>query len=271
MSVTESLRGIEHELNIHDLVIEPEREKPEGFDARGILQDRDFKWEELELKNTFLFCELAAMVKMVFPEKLMLLKPDREKLEIVDEEIGIKEEPEDTSSAEYLKLLRNFVFAENLGEPQDVQWPVLNAHFLNLKSIGSDWPGILEIAKIAKFVVPNEKFYNPVDWRDIKAYLEECQQKNYWTDFANVTSALRILAPEAFSELYIDDNAWDGMNDELKKCSGRARIMLAAMMQILAAEKVEFTDNGLHLTMPRMIERKSFSESRAELPVRREF
>ena len=83
--------------------------------------------------------------------------------------------------------------------------------------------------------------------------------------------SIKILAPDKSSQLNIDNQAWQGMKQELEQDrNGKwwRFTDLAMAMKILAADKAEITDQGLEITM---LPPESFKSEKKPRPERRSF
>ncbi len=101
--------------------------------------------------------------------------------------------------------------------------------------------------------------------------IKKLRDKN-WRDFAVSLSRLRIIFPERFDEIDLNNRDWQGMKEELEISRDRESALrffrLAGYMKILAAEKVEITDKGLEITMS---EGEDFRQEKKSRPERRQF
>ena len=117
------------------------------------------------------------------------------------------------------------------------------------------WEDFAEMASNLKIIWPTTLTAFPVDMKKwiteddkqkmINDKLEYCHKENKWGRFSSLAAKLRILYPEKFSELNVNETAWRGMRNSLKQCRKDEQKWrwsigkLAADMKILAAEKVE--------------------------------
>jgi hypothetical protein len=111
------------------------------------------------------------------------------------------------------------------------------------------------------------------DWEGMENILEDFRRKGLWGSFADHAQAMKILNPNV--ELNLDRAAWQGMRmaleksrEEGQKFEWRGFSSLAFAMKIIAAEKVEITDEGLRLTMP---EKKSLQSETPPIPETKQF
>ena len=91
------------------------------------------------------------------------------------------------------------------------------------------------------------------DWQEIRKQLTRDRNRN-WLNFASMAMSIKILAPDKFLELSIDNNDWQKMKKELEECRRSGSWWpfvadLAMPMKIIAADKVEVIDQGLEITM----------------------
>lgn len=97
---------------------------------------------------------------------------------------------------------------------------------------------------------------------------KERSYKNYNLIGAEYISKFKILFPERMENLGLGKEFWKKMKSDLHEESyGRWVAKRGAALKIIAAEKVEITDNGLELTMPQ----KLFVKEVSRMPEKKQF
>ena len=107
----------------------------------------------------------------------------------------------------------------------------------------------------------------------IVEHVQGWREMTGWMGVARLTRMLKILFPDRVKDFKPDKIAWQGMRKTLESLRHQSEwaefAELAAAMTILAAEKVEVTEKGLEITMPKP--KEDFREAREPRPVRRSF
>jgi len=97
------------------------------------------------------------------------------------------------------------------------------------------------------FVLPDE------DWKKFDEYLQRYKEGEAWGQYASVAESVKLM--DSKRDLHLDEVAWRGMKHHFNEKKNSDEIGqafdVAEAMTILAAEKVEVTDQGLKLTMPK--------------------
>ena len=120
-----------------------------------------------------------------------------------------------------------------------------------------------------------------VEWQGMHAKLEEYRQKKEWKKFAIQAKNMKILDPKEFEGVRISKLDWEEMLNQLNQFrrDGFRRdsigtdgwhhfAELASALTILAAGKVEVTDNGLEISMQKA---EDFKQQKKPRPERRAF
>lgn len=102
-------------------------------------------------------------------------------------------------------------------------------------------------------------------FEDLKKAWKGAYKKKEWIWCIHVGSDIKILFPEKFSELGVDDEFWRQAKEEIgHELKDVERLV---KMKILAADKVEVTDQGLEIEMLK----KSLTEKKTSRPERKSF
>ncbi|MDO8618640.1 MAG: hypothetical protein Q7R49_01705 [Candidatus Daviesbacteria bacterium] len=159
------------------------------------------------------------------------------------------------SAYAYLNQIRSFF--PDLESPtiKPADWQ--NWRFqLNTIQQDEDWDDFLSFGANMKLAMPSVRFNTKKieqAWNPIKMDLED-SAANANEYFTNASKA-RIMFPEHFKEITIKKSQWEEAHNVLHNLVNSQTptdsLALAVSMQILAAEQLEITNEGLKLTMPK--------------------
>lgn len=276
---------------------------PERLNVRRLTTDRQVESESLNLefdpKKDISDVEWFVMKKMLaaergeispfisFADRFLKLFPERrEELGIDDSEIYSKIVREVEASAtrninDFLELatdFKNLYPNAALNEPTDETWE-------RMKGLQKDTFDLYNYVQMK--IIDPKRFDKPefddellqVVKRRLK-YLATTSDFADRVDYASMAAEMKILFPAMkSSELYLDKGQWEFINEELRRRKEYMRLHLDmnsidALAQyyhfahILAAERVEVNEHGLHIIMPE--EKKSLAPA-IPVPEQRKF
>ena len=243
-------------INIHELTIEePEKQSELPFDPERDITKQD--WEVMRLclehsrkNNTWSdFSAYAARMKILDPTQDLNL--DQTAWQGMEDEFKKQSfNPQRlTSNAADMKVLDP---KRDLNLDQTA-WTKMRRELENWRS-KNDWGMFSWQASNMKIIDPKINLkLDQAAWQGMEKQLEEYRRSNNWTSFFLQASRMKILDPKI--DLKLDQTAWQGARDELEV--DRRQFMmqgfdsLAKCMKILVAERVDVTDQGLEITMPK--------------------
>ena len=268
-------------INIHELTIEePERRAEVFFDAEKDITKEDWKGmegklEEYRRENKWdKFSQQAMRMKILDPNQdlnidLIARNGIREILE------------EDRKSCVWNGFASQATEMKMLGIDQELNIDqvalqgtreMMEGH---RQRMGRDrgWDSFSWMAMNLKIIDPTQDLnLDQVAWHGMRDTLEKDRQQKSWADFSWGAVKIKILDPN--QDLNLDQEAWQGMRDYLEKQRengdkwGNLSWQLANM-KILVAEKVEVTENGIELTMPK--KRESLGSDAPPIPEIKKF
>jgi len=285
-------------INIHDLAIEEPENAPETFDAEKVVTPEI--WEQMmaamecyreEPASWIDFAGQAAAMKIICPERDVVVDDvawQKMKREMEKYRLDLAEElPHFYGLAMHMKIL------DPERSKQDVNPDVLGAaidQVLNLKykqyREDEEWDNFSSIAMAMKILNPKiDLNIDEETWQGMKSQLElyrsdvkidQPDEDGAFMYFSQLAMKMKIICPQRADELNLDQDTWARLRDELEEWrpdvggnpSNWQEFTLECMRQkILAAEKVEVTDNGLEITMPE----KKFGSEAPSLPETKQF
>lgn len=222
------------------------------------------------------FIAIAVDMKIIFPERaeeLNLDKFDKETLERIAAQFPYYSSQDDPSNATMvydfgkralkMKILfpekSKLIFDEKRETGFESRIKELRRLTDNVIEAGDS--GSAE--NMAKFAFPDlAKKLQPMDEKRktrieglLKEKLDYAREKGFWSEFFRAAAYEKLLHP-FIVQPNLNGNDWESMKKE--NASGKQRwvspssslAQRVANMKILAAEKVEITDNGLEIVMP---------------------
>ncbi len=277
-------------LKLQDLTLEQGETKPElKFDPETEVTESD--WQALEhqlekyrARGSFWgFVEQAMLLKIIRPDKTVRLNIDDRLWQ--EERRNLKLQLEALQRDGNYALLWTFVeraMHMKILQPDKAADLSINDHVwrqiegaLKFEQEASNSLAFNKYATDIK-ILQSDKFTKSkiIDdqvWQRMRKELEEQRKNNNWWRFALDAMRMKILQPDKFAEVDIDDVAWQGMRRifEAEWKNDRWGFLQQAMcMKILAADKVEVTDQGLEITM---LPPESFKSEKKPRPERKNF
>ncbi len=150
----------------------------------------------------------------------------------------------------------------------DEDWESMKADLEHYR--GNNWSAFSMQAMRMKILDPSMDLkIGDLEIEGMKAQLEEYRGDD-WQSFSAQAMEMKILDPSI--DLNIGDLEIEGMKVDLEHYRGdnwQAFSMQAMEMKILVAEKVEITDKGLEITMPK--KKKPLRSETPPMPKKRKF
>lgn len=258
------------EINIKDLQLEASEEKIRlSFDADTEINKKAwetiFGWLEIykQRGQWTEYLQHIRYIQILSPERTTDVKWDEG---VLDEAIDSINSLRKTNKLdEALKVAAELkpAFPEKKAEyslnPEELDRAVanLNSALLGPSDQWENLCGKLSAFKIAepnKFskIELNKPFYNYVLSR-INFFLRDpAKSKDSWKTIANLSAEAKIIYPDILNDLKLTKQDWEDMRALLKSLTKPQRLSffkLAANMKILAAKKINFTDQGIVLNM----------------------
>lgn len=274
-------------VNIKDLTIEePERAQELFFDVERDIPKEDWeRWENLlnidrEQNNWYPFISLASGMRLLNPNiDLKLSKEDWETMikKEGESEVDPRMTPPDDvfSVAASIKTIDPKVAIEIRKDVWDRYKKKLNENKINDWKFDNEKARAVKLAVSMKILDPAINFgFGESDWQVIKDDLSKARHPRYqsmWEPFAKTAMQMKILNPGFDVELGEDD--WAGMKEALEgfkkgKWNSLDYIQHVVAMKILAAKKVDITNNGIEIDTSG---ESSLSVESSELPEQRKF
>jgi len=256
-------------INIHELTVEePEKQEALPFDPENEITEVDRKMmlnnlEKLKKNGWWYdFGKLAAEIKIIDPDLDLGLDDDAWK-KMLNEMSDTYKEKGDTwgiiLKIGNMKVLNppmpiEAIISTASGGAKDFQsiMGILDSS-LKRSSQQDFWGDFCGQAVRAKILDPNFDILVDEKVRQgIREELQDDRENGHWANFADEAMALKLI--DSLYGLKMDQEAWKGMRGELEKYKkdgdrGLNFAKLAGAMKILAAKKVEVTDEGLKITM----------------------
>ena len=207
----------------------------------------------------------AADMKLLFPEKVASMGLDKtfwwkdatRSLKITRQSNAHRANPFfNADLAMRLKIL----FPERTAELDidEDAWQKINKSLASLRK-WKDWRNFFQEAVNAKVLFPGKAAELNLDdqaWQEMTKGIERCRQLNDYRSVAEYAKYAKILFPEKGAELELNKEDWQKINQLLVRYREekdgddyREFTFLASMMKLLAAQKVEITDQGIECTM----------------------
>ena len=248
-------------INIKRLVIEsPEPRAELPFDSERDITEEDWKMMQTELDKARRDGEHLRYITQAFPMKLL---DPRLHITLSEENISeIREYPEQAKWAEFVYYFSQAKIIDpslpmSIDDYDDEYigdyntWAAIEDALAGEKNMVSSFIPLANAIRIIDTSVSipiGEEML-----QDCKKTLAQYREEQIWTVFSAFAANLRLLCPSFDLKLSKED--WKGMHEELDVVRRKNLSIIfaehAANMSILAAEKVEITDQGIQLTMPK--------------------
>lgn len=282
-------------LNIKDLTIEDPEKKVETSSVvfnpeRDVTED---EWDEMKtefLKNIenskYITNRLdsltdAVWMKILFPERsdeLNLTENLWDDLKSIYDSEFRSEYTSDTLMKMKILFPEKFnEFKPDLASQFDkMKWESMKEELAKYKKESledefSPTSNFSELARKMKIAFPEKVQELGLDdeiANQMKRYIND--NKDRWYNFLTNAANFKILFPERTNELNLDDKFWKNAKKVYKTgCQGLNPSFFAESLKVLAAEKIDITDNGLEFTMPTKAE--SIQSANPEIPEQRNF
>jgi len=272
----------EGDLKLRDITAETEeKEWKPGFDYEEEISDED--WEKImkSLKALFPddyanYISCAARLKILFPDRA--------------DELGLNDEVWDevwNKVTERMKATRDVVFKRSLFSaayrdmkalfPDRIDEVDFNDEDLEIAKRKDYNNGIYYLYELRsyKMIFPNRFASYQIGEGVVQKAVEGIRltkEEKRWSDFVEEAALFRIVFPDQFDKIELDKNTWKHMRDELESSRDKEWgrfIILAFNLAVLAAKKVEVTDQGLKIE--KAIVKQDFKQEKKPRPIRKKF
>lgn len=267
---------------IHDLATrQTEREKPVlEFNVEEYVGDRE--WEILSTLAREYLAEdslyqvkgvrLAAKMKFIDPKRFAALESGMHSLietnvhkHILSSDFNSSSWCIETLSVLYPEKLKEWLSPKRLG--------VIEERFSRYRRT-KNWTSFAEEGSYMKLA--NQPLWpmtiSEYVWSEMKKTLKELHYEKKIGSFLSMATSMKVLEPYRVDELGITPEILDNLlstlkrsQKDLEKSDGEVFASYVEWMVILAAEKVEMTDHGIEVTMPK---RNEHRENITKRPVR---
>jgi len=243
-------------INIHELTVE-EPEKQEGlpFDPERDITEQDWRgmrsilesWKHNDWQS---FSAQAMEMKIIDPTQNLNLDQD-DWQGMTGCLASLRDDQRFDSLAVLVMGMKILGPEKDIGIQQD-DWGAIRE--LLERNRGSNWWYFSFLAIRMKFVNPTKDLnINEEAWQGMDRQLEMYKEIHQYDSFAKQAMNIKLLSCK--KEIKIDRSTWQGIKDLLKEYEREGNwsdfSSIASAIKILAAEKVEVTDKGLEITMPK--------------------
>lgn len=249
-------------INIHELTVEePEKQTDLPFDPERDVTEEDWQVMRNELKkaeqenNWSKYASIAMAIKILNPEIEIDLN-ERIRQGILKELNFCKKNHNWEPFYESAVALKTLGLKDDLNRilGEDV-WQGISNDLERVKN-----GGVLDFShavSFARILDPDNSHLHidmgVDDWKKMNEDLEKFRNSGEWFNFSAKASNMRILDPEI--KINIGEKDWEGIKNLLNQSRGEEEhylfYSLVIYVKVIAAEKVEVTDQGLIITMPK--------------------
>ncbi|KKP33210.1 MAG: hypothetical protein A2360_04845 [Candidatus Staskawiczbacteria bacterium RIFOXYB1_FULL_32_11] len=248
-------------LNIHELAIEePEKKSEVFFDFEKEITEED--WGEMEKNMQRLLDDANYNNVPWVAMNMKIIRPDYEPkfdwrvMQKITADINIQRELGEWRDFFSLAMEMKFV---DPNYNSSIAFPELLGIKRELEKCKNkqNWDNFSAIAMQIKIIDPiNCSDFLGLDsnvWDSMFRSLKNYKDNNMWNEFVNQATHMKVIDPKI--DLDISESDWDNIrkkiNFERNLGRGISFSNLVARVKILAAEKLEVTDKGLEITMPK--------------------
>lgn len=250
-------------ININDLTLEePEKQWEAFFDPERDITEENWQKMKRELEGAIRISRLGGNQGTFGVMSMRVLEPDfnfdLNKADWDDMNKNLADYKKRNRVSDFFELvsvMKLFDPKVNIGIDKDFwkQEKELLSDCIETR----DWDFVFNLATRMKIVNPNMDLgIGREVWEEIKEdYLEhvDIDGNRDWGQFALGAMHVKLLNPGM--DLGLDHKAWEGMKEELEYRMGRPSNEFGGCtahvtaMKVLAADKAEITDDGLHVIM----------------------
>ena len=271
-------------VNIHDLTVEePEKQEVLPFDPEMDITERD--WEEMRVcldRARKQYSRGGILDPYEVAGNMKILNADFEVNFSLEESEKIKKRLKGSLRLERIKAAVSLkILNTSFGiDFNSNDWQASRESLKRSRS-ASEWSSFLLEAQREKILNPAiDLELTPENWQEIKNAIEIQRKKSLedekvniydYQRFSRLGSAMRVIDPGG--DLVVNQSDWETMKQKLdfyrEQNNYHVLAELAADMKILAAEKVEVTDEGLEITMPE--KKVNLGPATSDTPEQRKF